>query len=77
MFSADGRVEGELDRRVDIAMSAAGAMQRNVFESRELSKKAKVEVYNTMVVPEMTYGCQSWVLGEREETRLQATEMSV
>ena len=56
MFSADGRVEGELDRRVDIA-SAVGAMQRNVFESRELSKKAKVEVYNTMVVPEMTYGC--------------------
>ena len=48
-----------------------------VFGSRELSKKAKVKVYNAMVVPVMTYGCESWVLREREETRLQASEMSV
>ena len=25
----------------------------------------------------MTYGCESWVLREREKTRLQATGMSV
>ena len=48
-----------------------------VFGSRELSKKAKVKVYNATVVPVMTYGCESWVLREREETRLQASEMSV
>ena len=44
-LSADGRMEGELDRRVGHATSAVGAMQRNVFGSRELSKKVKVEVY--------------------------------
>ena len=49
----------------------------NVFGSRELSEKAKVEVYNAMVVSMMTYGCDKWVLREREKTRLQATEVSV
>ena len=44
-LSADGRMEGELDRRVGIAASTVGAMQRNVFGSRELSKKVKMEVY--------------------------------
>ena len=34
-LSADGRMEQELDRRVVIATSAVGAMQRNVFGSRE------------------------------------------
>ena len=76
-FSADGKIEGELDRRSGMAMSAVRVMQKKVFGSRELSTKAKVEVYNAMVVPMMTYGCESWVLREREKTRLQASEMSV
>ena len=59
-FSAEGRMEGELDRRIGMAMSAVGAMQK-VFGSRELSKKAKVEVYNAMVVSMITYSCESWV----------------
>ena len=48
-------------------MSVVGELQK-VFRSRELSKKAKGEVYNAMVVPMITYGCESWVLRERERT---------
>ena len=36
-----------------------------------------MQVYNAMVVPMMTYGCESWVLREKEKSRLQATEMSI
>ena len=64
-------MEEQLDRRIGIAM------QKKVFGSRELSKKAKVEVYNAMVVPMLTYVCESWVQREREKTRLQASGMSV
>ena len=48
--------------------SALGALQKQVFGSEELSKNAKAEVYNAMVVPMMMYGCESWVLREREKT---------
>ena len=54
-FSEDGRMEGELERRIGIRMSTVGAM----------------------VVPMMTYGCESWVLREKEISRLQATEMRI
>ena len=64
-YSADGRMEGELDRRIGMAMSVVGAMQKKVVGSRELSMKAKVEGYNAMVVPMMTYGCEAWMLRER------------
>ena len=77
MFSANGRMDGELDRRIGSATSAFGALKENVFESKELSRKAKMVVYNAMVVPMMTYGCESSVLREREKARLQATRMSV
>ena len=36
-----------------------------------------MQVYNAMVVPMMTYGCESWVLREKEKSRLQATELYV
>ena len=76
-FSEDGRMEGELERRIGIGMSTVGAMKAKVFENRGLSWKAKMQVYNAMVVPMMTYGCESWVLREKEKSRLQATEMSI
>ena len=77
-FSEDGRMEGELVRIKNwLAMSAVGAMERNVFGNRGLSQTAKMEVYNTMVVPMMTLGCESWVLTEKEKSRLQATEIRV
>ena len=76
-FSEDGRMKGELERRIGIGMSTVGAMKAKVFENRGLSWKAKMQVYNAMVVPMMTYGCESWVLREKEKSRLQATEMSI
>ena len=40
-FSADERMEGELDRRAGIATSAVGAIQRNIIGSRELKVRKR------------------------------------
>ena len=76
-FSEDGIKEGELERRIGIAMSTVGAMKKKAFRNRGLSCKAKVQVYNAVVVPTLTCGCKSWVLREKEKSRLQAVGMSV
>ena len=34
-------------------------------------------MYNAVVVPTLVYGCETWVLKNRDKTRLQATEMKV
>ena len=57
-FSDDGRMEGELERRIGIAMSTVGAMKEKVFGNRGLSCKVKLQVYDAMVVPMFTYGCE-------------------
>ena len=45
--------------------------------NKELSKEAKLTVYNAVVVPTLVHGCEAWVLRERDKMRLQAMEMKV
>ena len=69
-------MEVEVERRIEMTVQAVGAMKK-VYESREFSREAKVTVYEAVVIPTLTYRCETWVLKEREKSRLQATEMRV
>ena len=42
---------------------------------RESSKKAKLSIFKTAFVPILTYGYQSWVITERVQSQVQASEM--
>ena len=52
-----------------MTMQAVGAMKK-VYESREISRETKVAVFKAVAIPTLTYGCKSWVLKEREKSRL-------
>ena len=69
-------MEGEVEKRIGMTVQTVGAMKK-VYESREVSREAKVTVYEVVVIPTLTYGCETWVLKEREKPRLQATWMRV
>ena len=51
-----------------------GALSPSCFDSFLKPIKAKMEVYNAMVVP-MTY--ESWMLIENKKARLQATDKRI
>ena len=45
----------------------------NIF-SRLLSKDLKIKIYKTIILPVVLYGCETWSLTLREESRLRAFE---
>ena len=47
-----------------------------MLERREPKKTTKMKVYNTMVIPTLMYGCETWTMSKRHESRLQATKMA-
>ena len=77
ILSEDGEWSVRWENRIGAALSTAGAVRSQVFDSRELSRSAKMLVYKAMIEPSLTYGAESWVLKEREKQRIRAAEMKV
>jgi hypothetical protein len=50
---------------------------RNVLSSRLLSKNIKIEIYRTIILPFVVYGCETWWLTLREKCRLRVFENMV
>ena len=76
LFTSEGRKEREIDRRIGAASAVMRALHRSVVVKRELSRKAKLLIYQSIFVPTLTYGHELWVVTERTRSRVQAAEMS-
>uniref|UniRef100_A0A8C2ZC47 Reverse transcriptase domain-containing protein n=1 Tax=Cyclopterus lumpus TaxID=8103 RepID=A0A8C2ZC47_CYCLU len=76
LFTSEGKVEREIDRRIGAAAAVKQALYRSVLVKRELSRKAKLSIYWSVYVPTLTYGHELWVATERTRSRIQAAEMS-
>jgi len=50
---------------------------QNLLSSRLLSKNLKIEVYRTIILPVVLYGCEAWSPTLREERKLRLFEIMV
>ncbi|TWW64209.1 hypothetical protein D4764_03G0012170 [Takifugu flavidus] len=69
LFTSEGRMEREIDRRIGAASTVMRTLHRSVVVNRELS-------HRSIFVPTLTYGHELWVMTERTRSRVQAAEMS-
>ena len=47
----------------------------SIFKSRDITLPTKVHLVKAMVVPVVTYGCESWTIKEAEHQRIDAFEL--
>ncbi|KAK3515281.1 hypothetical protein QTP70_013483 [Hemibagrus guttatus] len=76
LFTSEGRMDREIDRRIGAAAAVMRSMYQSVVVKKELSRKAKLSMYQSIYVPTLTYGHELWVMTERVRSRIQAAEMS-
>jgi len=50
---------------------------QNLLSSSLLSKKLKIKIYRTIILPIVLYGCETWSLTLMEERRLRVFENRV
>ncbi|KAK3528856.1 hypothetical protein QTP70_011737 [Hemibagrus guttatus] len=76
LFTSEGRMDREIDRRIGAAAAVMRSMYRSVVVKMELSQTARLSIYQSIYVPTLTYGHELWVMTERVTSRIQAAKMS-
>ena len=74
LVTSEGKMEREIDRRIGATSSVMRALYRSVVVKRELSQKAKLSVYRSILVPTLTFCHKLWVVTKKTRLRVQAAE---
>ncbi len=74
LFTADGRCEKEVRRRIGIAKSAYRSMEK-VLKSRSIDIKVRVRTMKCYVWSTLMYGCETWTLSDAMIKLLESAEV--
>jgi len=69
-------IQEEIKNRLKLENACYYSVQ-NLLSSSLLSKKLKIKIYRTIILPVVLYGCETWSLTCREERRLRVFENRV
>nr|CAH7736536.1 unnamed protein product [Callosobruchus chinensis] len=71
----DGTMEVEIKERLMKASKLYHTLRRSFICKKEISRKTKITVYKTIFRPVLTFGSESWLLSDRQKSKIQALEM--
>ena len=66
-------IQEEIKNRVKSGNACCHSVQ-NLLSSSLLFKNLKINIYRTIILPVVLYGCETWSLTLREERRLRLNE---
>ena len=73
-ITADGDCSHEMKRRLLLGRKVMTKLD-GIFKSRDITLPTKVHLIKAMVLPVVTYGCESWTVKKAECRRIDAFEL--
>ena len=61
MVNTDNSIEEEIKERIEAGNTAYHA-HKKLFTSKLISRNVKLQLYNTLIRPTVTYASETWVL---------------
>ena len=61
----------DVDKRLEKASQAFGAMRKHSFANKDLRPETKARLYSALVLGILLYGCETWFLREKEFKKIQ------
>ena len=65
LFMSEGKMEGEIDRRIGAVSAVMQTLRRSVVVKRELSQMVKLSIYWLIFFSSLIYGQELWLVTER------------
>lgn len=75
IIDEEGKQDLEINRRIEQTVKCYYALNRNFLSRKQISKKTKINIYKSIYRPILTYGCETWIMTDRQKSKIQATEM--
>ena len=73
-ITVDDNCSHEIKRRLLLGRKAMTNLD-TVLQNRDITLLTKVRIVEAMVFPEVTYGCESWIINKAECRRMNAFEL--
>ena len=73
-ITADGNCNHEIKRRLLLGRKVMTNLD-SILKSREITLPTKVHLVKAMLLPVVTYGCESWTVKKAEHQRIDAFEL--
>lgn len=70
-----GGCETEIDKRIEGTAKLYHALNNVFINKKEVTKKTKLTIYKTIYQPTLLFGCEAWVLTQKQKSKIQAMEM--
>jgi hypothetical protein len=64
MVNTDNSIEEEIKERIAAGNRAHHVHKKKLFTSKLISRNVKLQIYNTLIRPTVTYASETWVLKE-------------
>ncbi|VDO97820.1 unnamed protein product [Soboliphyme baturini] len=75
VFADDEKFEEAINRRIEAASGILRELARSIMTKAELSQKTMLSVFQSIFIPILTYGHESWTMIEMLRSRVQDAEM--
>ena len=66
--------ELDIDNKLHNCLKITGIIN-NVFRPQKTPKKTRIKLYNTLALPVLLYGSETWTIKARDARRITAAEM--
>jgi hypothetical protein len=76
MVNTDNTIDEEIKERIS-AGNRAFYVQKKLFTSKPISRNIKLQLYNTLISPTVTFTCETWVLKENLINKLMIFERKI
>ncbi|XP_018561479.1 uncharacterized protein LOC108903698 [Anoplophora glabripennis] len=75
-LTCKGDEEKEIEKSLAKGSNAAGMFSR-FLKAKNITRATKVQVYQTILRPTVTYACKTWTMRKKEESKLEVWERKI
>lgn len=75
IISSDANDTSDIKARIETASNSYNKLRNSVWKRKEISVKTKMQLYRSIILPTLLYGCESWTLPKTSLKPLEKFQM--